>query len=301
MLVTLLHSVSNIAIDKLFAENGLSLSRLQGQSYDGFSNMPYELNRIKGLILNENKHAHYIHCFDQEVQLVVMADAGPEVYLFFQSLFKIVNIVGTECEMNDALQQLQHDEVVKQIQNGGISKESDMNQEMTLTRLGHTHWGSHYETIIRLFDMWNSVARVLVTIEKYGTYSQSQAIAENLLNEMFTFEFVFVGRLMMNILEITSALPLILRANDKEIEKSIQIIEVVKKNLQVYRKNGWEELLKEVTNFCSAQEIPIPNMEDILSNGAKRLIHGKSTTNLYYFRGNIFIKVLDFLSFYSII
>ncbi|XP_024190666.1 uncharacterized protein LOC112194680 [Rosa chinensis] len=42
------------AIDQFFSENGLSISSLRGQGYDGASNMRGEFNGLKALILKEN-------------------------------------------------------------------------------------------------------------------------------------------------------------------------------------------------------------------------------------------------------
>ncbi|KAF8412061.1 hypothetical protein HHK36_000014 [Tetracentron sinense] len=43
------------AIDKLFSKNGLSITRLCGQGYDGASNMQGEFNDLKTLIMKENE------------------------------------------------------------------------------------------------------------------------------------------------------------------------------------------------------------------------------------------------------
>ncbi|XP_065848746.1 uncharacterized protein [Euphorbia lathyris] len=265
------------AVDSFFIKNGLSLSKLRGQSYDGVSNMREELNEVKTLILNENKYAHYIHCFVQQPQSVVVFAALDciEVSVYFNTLRRIVDFLGASSTTNGALQQSQHDDVVKQ---------------------GYTRWDSHYKTIIGFFDTWDTVTEVLVTIDEDDTDAQNRFKAGNLLDEMFTFEFVFVARLMKDVLGITNDLSLILQATGQKIEHVTQMIRVVKNNLQSYRKNGWEKLLKEVTKFCFAQEIPIPNMEDIVASRLNRRIYGESTTNFNYFCVNIFIKVIDFIA-----
>ena len=55
------------AIDNLLSKHGLSISRLQGQGYDGANNMQSELNDLKTLILKENSCAFYIHCFAHQL------------------------------------------------------------------------------------------------------------------------------------------------------------------------------------------------------------------------------------------
>lgn len=61
------------SLDEVFATHGLSMSRLRGQGYDGASNMRGQLNGLKKLVLDENPHAFYVHCFAHQLQLVVVA------------------------------------------------------------------------------------------------------------------------------------------------------------------------------------------------------------------------------------
>ena len=55
-------------VEDFFSTHKLSISRLRGQSYDGASNMRGELNRLKTLILLENKCAYYVSCFTHQLQ-----------------------------------------------------------------------------------------------------------------------------------------------------------------------------------------------------------------------------------------
>ncbi|CAN1800153.1 Zinc finger MYM-type protein 1 [Linum perenne] len=51
-----------IAIESMLMKNGLSISRVRGQGYDGASDMKGEINGLKTLILEESPYAYYIHC-----------------------------------------------------------------------------------------------------------------------------------------------------------------------------------------------------------------------------------------------
>ncbi|XP_051143939.1 uncharacterized protein LOC127260273 [Andrographis paniculata] len=149
------------AIDEFFAKNGLSLSRLRGQGYDGASNMRGEFNRLKALILKENRHARYIHCFSHQLQLVVVASVSKNGYVlhFFEYLSMIVNVAGASYKMRDNLRQQQHDARVKCIEECGVLTGKRKNQEMALARAGDTRWGSHFKTILRLFQLWDVVKK----------------------------------------------------------------------------------------------------------------------------------------------
>ncbi|CAN1121593.1 Zinc finger MYM-type protein 1 [Linum perenne] len=72
----------------MLVKNGLSLSRIRGQGYDGASNMKGEINGLKSLILAENPSAHYVHCF-------------------FNSVSHLINVVGSSCKRQDSIKEHQ--------------------------------------------------------------------------------------------------------------------------------------------------------------------------------------------------
>ncbi len=48
-------------VEDLFCRNGLSLSKLCGQGYDGTSNMHGKFNGLRILIMKGNECAYYVH------------------------------------------------------------------------------------------------------------------------------------------------------------------------------------------------------------------------------------------------
>ncbi|XP_022889301.1 zinc finger MYM-type protein 1-like [Olea europaea var. sylvestris] len=93
------------AIDAMFSTHGLSMSSLRGQGYDGASNMSGEFNGLKALILRENPHAMYVHCFAHQLQLAIVSVARRNCMVgdFLDVLAIIVNLVGASCKRVDAL------------------------------------------------------------------------------------------------------------------------------------------------------------------------------------------------------
>ncbi|KAK4275757.1 hypothetical protein QN277_018788 [Acacia crassicarpa] len=57
------------SIELISAKNGMSLTKIRGQGYDGASNMSGQFRGLKSLILNENNSAYYVHCFSHQLQL----------------------------------------------------------------------------------------------------------------------------------------------------------------------------------------------------------------------------------------
>ncbi|XP_052178763.1 uncharacterized protein LOC127792338 [Diospyros lotus] len=92
----------------------LLVTNLQGQGYDGASNMRGEWNGLQALFLRECPSAYYIHCFAHRLQLalVVVAKDVHDVWLFFQSLSSIVNFVGVSAKRHSQLKLIREDEIV---------------------------------------------------------------------------------------------------------------------------------------------------------------------------------------------
>ncbi|PKU73046.1 hypothetical protein MA16_Dca019249 [Dendrobium catenatum] len=63
------------AMEDILAKHSLSIHRIRGQGYDRASNMHGEFHGLKALILNDNPHAFYIHCFAHQLQLCLVVVA----------------------------------------------------------------------------------------------------------------------------------------------------------------------------------------------------------------------------------
>ncbi|KAI5649156.1 hypothetical protein M9H77_35161 [Catharanthus roseus] len=289
------------SIDDFFAINGLSISQLRGQGYDGASNMRGELNGLKQKILDENKYAYYIHCFAHQLQLVLVATSKKNAHVcsFFQYLAKIVNTVGASCKRKDALLQKQYNDLVKSLESGETATGKGKNQETSLARPGDTRWGSHFKTITRILHMWDAVTHVLETIYEDADEVNSRGIARGLIDKMWQFEFVFIAQLMVNVLAKTNTLSMCLQQRTQNIVTAIRMIKTVKEDLKKYRNDDdyWEELLGVVTAFCVKHDIFVPNMQDPLPSRARlyRSVDGQPKTYYHFFRRDIFFEVLDFI------
>jgi hypothetical protein len=56
------------SLNVMFVKHNFFMSRLRGLGYDGASNMREELHGLKTLVLAENPHAFYVHCFAHQLQ-----------------------------------------------------------------------------------------------------------------------------------------------------------------------------------------------------------------------------------------
>ena len=66
----------------------------------------------------------------------------------------------------------------------------EANIKRTSARPGDTRWGSHHRTLIRLYQMWDSVIQVLHAIYHDGEDADDRGKASGLMKSMEVFEFV---------------------------------------------------------------------------------------------------------------
>ena len=111
--------------------------------------------------------------------------------------------------------------------------------------------------------MFSSTIQVLETIVDDGSTSEQRCEANNLLNSMQSFEFVFTLHLMKTILGITEELSKALQKNDQDIVNAMTLVKICKERLQMLRDDVWNSFLKEVSSFSEKHNIIIPSVDDI--------------------------------------
>ncbi|KAK4284389.1 hypothetical protein QN277_001231 [Acacia crassicarpa] len=197
------------SVELIFAKNGLSLTKIRGQGYDGASNMSGQFSGLKSLILDENNSAYYVHCFAHQLQLALVAYAKKVYALtdFFNFIPLVCNVVGASCKRADILREKQLEELVKSIASDDVQSGRGLNQEMSLSRPGDTRWSSHYRSLVSLCSLFGPVINVLEIIKYDTTLMHAKRFeASGLMMHMETFEFVLLLHLMIKVLGITNEL-----------------------------------------------------------------------------------------------
>ncbi|XP_059455244.1 uncharacterized protein LOC132185494 [Corylus avellana] len=238
-------------IDSVLSKHNLSISRFQGQGYDGASNMRGELNGLKTLILNDNSSTYYVHCFAHQLQLTLVAVAKNHIQIatFFSLVNSIFNVIGASCKCRDVLREKRTAEVVEALQNNEMPTSRGLNQEMNIKRPGDTRWSSYYGAIISLFTMFSSVIDTVEDVIEDGLNSEQRAEANILIQSLQTFDFAFNLHLMKNVLGITNELSQALQRKDQDILNAMKLVEISKLRLQAMIEDGWDSLFEEVLNM----------------------------------------------------
>lgn len=282
-------------IELIFAKNGLSLSKIRGQGYDGASNMSGQFSGLKSLILVENKSAYYVHCFAHQLQLALVGCAKKVYALtdFFNFIPLVCNAVSASCKRADILRDKQFNEMVKSIAIDDVQSGRGLNQQMSLSRPGDTRWSSHYRSLVSLYTLFDPVLDVLEIIKDDTTLMHAKrSEASGLMMRMQTFEFVLLLNMMINVLAITNELSQALQRKDQDIVNAMNLVKVSKMLLQKTRDNGWDNLFEKTSTFCIKHDIDIPDMgsEFALQGRAKRR---GSVTHLHHYKVDIFYAVID--------
>ncbi|XP_058765173.1 uncharacterized protein LOC131638619 [Vicia villosa] len=270
----------------------LSISRIRGQGYDGASNMRGEFNGLQRNILDENPYAFYVHCYAHRLQLVVVSvtSSFSSIHDFFEYISLIVTTTSASCKRKDALKEAQHQDILNKLESGEISQGKGLHQSSSLARPGDTRWGSHYTTLIRLYQMWSSVLDVLSIVDEDGRGPSQVA---GLIEKMESLKFAFILKLMLKLFGITNETSKILQTKDLNIVLAMELVDDVKARLAILRESGWNDLFSDVQEFCFAQSIPVPNMDEEIPVRGRSRKEGRTVTNLHHYRAEIFYVAID--------
>ena len=249
------------ALQDTLDEYGLSIDRLRGQGYDGASNMRGEFNGLQKLIRDENPHAFYVHCFAHQLQLVivVVSTCCSSFSDFFNYVSLIVTSASSSCRRKDSLIADHRNTIIEKLDSGEIFSGKGQHQRTSLVRPGDTRWGSHFTTLLRIENMWESVTKVLSMV--HGD-ERNPGRAAGLLKKMESFTFVLNMKLMLKVLRITNELSLLLQKKDHNIVQAMSLLVDVKTRLVNLRNGGWEPLFEEVKAFCVAKRIKLPDFSE---------------------------------------
>lgn len=285
------------AIESLLTDSSLTLSSVRGQGYDGASNMRGAINGLKTLILKESQSAYYVHCFAHQLQLTLVAVAKKNVdcCVLLESLSILLNMIGGSSKRKDILREKQAEHVLKGLEIGELVTGSGLNQEKGLNRPGDTRWGSHFRTILNVFALFSSILDVLDAIGDFCDSSERVKV-EKLSYTMQTFDFVFIGQLMITVFGITNDLSLVLQKKDQDIVNAMDCVDATRRSLQKVRDNGWDTHLKKVSAFCVKHKIHIPSMNDAYIFPGRYKRGRKEVSNLHHFRVEVFLSLVDQIS-----
>ncbi|XP_060190828.1 uncharacterized protein LOC132620145 [Lycium barbarum] len=171
------------AIVNYLAQHSLSLSHTRGQCYDGASNMQGHLSGLKTLIQQESVSAHAIHCFAHQLQLSLVGVSKKclQVEELVLLVSNFLNVVGGSFKRMDELLESQAEKIQEALDMGEIETGKGLNQELDLTRVANTRWGSHNKYFKNFISVFGSINNVLDTIVVDSKCAEDRAKAKGFL------------------------------------------------------------------------------------------------------------------------
>nr|XP_023891585.1 zinc finger MYM-type protein 1-like [Quercus suber] len=112
----------NNEICAVLSHYNLHIENIQGQEYDGVSNMRGEWNGLQALFLKDYPYAYYVQCMAHRLQLALVTASKKvkDVHQFLDHLVNIINIVVGSSKRNDELQHVQAEQVENMIASNEI-------------------------------------------------------------------------------------------------------------------------------------------------------------------------------------
>ena len=118
----------------MFSNYYLDIQNIQGQGYDGPSNMRGEWNGLQALILNNCPYAYYIHYFAHHLQLALVRASKAIVSLnrFFNKLILVINNIRASCKRIEQLKIARASDIAYLIDIEELETGKGLNQMVTL-------------------------------------------------------------------------------------------------------------------------------------------------------------------------
>ncbi|KAK4729940.1 hypothetical protein R3W88_022928 [Solanum pinnatisectum] len=132
----------------------------------------------------------------------------------------------------------------------------------------------------------------ILDVKRDCLYHLDRVAAENLLNKLHELELVFTLHLMFKVLLLTNELNKVLQKKDQDIVKSMGLLDLSKKRLQMMREDEWDSMKDEVSLFCGKHGILIPKMDEDYSN-EKSKRKRSNILYLHHFRVEVFYAFID--------
>jgi hypothetical protein len=221
----------------VLSQHRLNIQNIQGQGYDGASNMRGGMNGLQALVSKDCPYAYYIHYFAHRLQLVLVAASKEIIFVhqFFTNLSSIVNIICASCNRFEELRVAQAAENAYMIEIDEIETGRGLNQIITLQQAADTRWSSHLRSVSNLIKIFSPACEVIVKLIDMGTTSFHQAEADSAYQVMILFEFVFILHLMKETMQITDHLCQALQSKSQNILSAMHLVSSTKACIQQYR------------------------------------------------------------------
>lgn len=231
---------------------------------------------------------HYI------LTLVSVAKRQRDVDDFFGMLTFVLNVIGVSFERQDFSQENQVENLEELLKFGKILTGRDFNQKYDeLERSADAPLESHFETVRSFITIFPSIVNILEVIASDDVCSSERMWADGFVDDLQSFEFVYMLHVMFKVLSITKELDIVLQRKDQDIVNVLKLVGTTKRQFEMMRDGEWEHFMDDVSSFCVKHDILIPKMDDlyVIPRGLKRKV--STVTYSHHYRVEVFDVVID--------
>ncbi|CAI6357740.1 unnamed protein product [Macrosiphum euphorbiae] len=228
------HSASGFAdqIVENIKNDGLDISNLRGQSYDGAAVMAGIYNGVQTKIKAHSSLAEYIHCNAYNLNLVLndTMTASIEIEIFFsiiQKLYVYFTLSGKRWKILTDILPV-----------GGV----------TLKKVCSTRWSSCHQAISPIRFNFLNVLKALTKIILLSKNKNEISEAKQLVKSLESFSFVLTLVFVSDILRKVDGVSQLLQQRDIDLHKATGLLQTLTSSLKIIRGN-FSEFFTEATNL----------------------------------------------------
>ncbi|XP_024626549.1 uncharacterized protein [Medicago truncatula] len=162
-------------------------------------------------------------------------------------------------------------------------------------RAGDTRWSSNFNSICSLISMYEVTCTILKIIAKDAKKFSQRADADSSYDYLKSFDFIFILRLMKEIMGTTYLLCQAVQKQSQDVVNAMLLVRSTKALIQDLRENGWDKLFANVVSFCEKHDIEIPDLNDCHSTTrfGRSCLEENQVTIEHYFRVEFFFTTID--------
>lgn len=274
-------------ITESIQSNGLDLSKLRGQAYDGAGNMAGKTNGVAAIISAEYPLALYTHCASHSLNLAVVKSLEVQSV---RNMIGVVNRVSLFFHAHPKRQRKLEEAINTTTATSSVHKLKDMCR---------TRWVERIDALQRFKALFSSIVSCFEAISFEGSAlwsADSLTDTSTLLVAITKTEFVSALVIMSNSLNCLLPLTKSLQAESKDIVKAVQEIGNLVRLLSEMRENVDSihmEWFQEVDKMCQSVQVEITLPRLCSRQRNRENIPAQSPSE--YYRRTITIPVFDHL------
>lgn len=205
--------------------HGLDIAYLRGQAYDGGSNLSGKFKGLQALIRKVQPLAHYTHCYNHRLNLVISKCSDVPAINAALTLIKSVSKFFRESAARVAA-------LANEMENKFPQKKFNR-----LKTICETRWVERHDAVLEFESSLEAIVHVLEEMSVSSNYpSTVKTTATSLLHSLSSFQVLIAIRVLAFFLGMSRPLSVQLQSKDMDVSKASHLIQLLSQKLEKIRK-----------------------------------------------------------------